>query len=114
MEYLSSLFSKSIVPYQLRDNNKLIQPLKRTTTFGIKSFAYYRFLDDERKDAYYPAEEKRLSWPQVLILNKAVDYLRELKLKDKKLMLDMALEKSRKLYLLERIQELIRSPSIEK
>ena len=33
-EYLSSLFSKSNVPCQLRDSNKFIQPLKRTTTFG--------------------------------------------------------------------------------
>ena len=40
-EYLSSLFSKSNVLYQLRDSNKLIQPLKRTTTFGIKSLAYF-------------------------------------------------------------------------
>ena len=24
------------------------------------------YLDDERKDAYYPEEEKGLSWPQVL------------------------------------------------
>ena len=40
-EYLSSLFSKSNVPYQLRDSNKLIQPLKQTTTFGIKSLAYF-------------------------------------------------------------------------
>ena len=39
--YLSSLFEKSNVPYQLRDNNKLVQPLKRTTTFGLKSFAYF-------------------------------------------------------------------------
>ena len=39
--YLSDLFSKSIIPYQLRDDNKLIQPLKRTTSFGIKSFAYF-------------------------------------------------------------------------
>ena len=40
-DYLSSLFLKSDIPYQLRDNNKLIQPLKRTTTFGIKSLAYF-------------------------------------------------------------------------
>ena len=40
-EYLSTLFSKSNVPYQLRDGNKLTQPLKRTTTFGIKSLAYF-------------------------------------------------------------------------
>ena len=40
-EYLSTLFSKSNVPYQLRDGNKLTQLLKRTTTFGIKSLAYF-------------------------------------------------------------------------
>ena len=40
-DYLSCLFSKSNTPYKLRDDNKLIQPLKRTTTFGIKSFAYF-------------------------------------------------------------------------
>ena len=40
-KYLSPLLSKSITPYNLRDQNKLIQPLKRTTTFGIKSLAYY-------------------------------------------------------------------------
>ena len=39
--YLSHLFSKSIIPYQLRDDNKLIQPLKPTTSFEIKSFAYF-------------------------------------------------------------------------
>ena len=37
----TQLFSKSIIPYQLRDDNKLIQPLKRTTSFGIKYFAYF-------------------------------------------------------------------------
>ena len=40
-EYLSPIFSKSTTPYNLRDDNKLIQPLKRTTTYGIKSLAYY-------------------------------------------------------------------------
>ena len=40
-EYLPPLFSKLTIPYNLRDNNKLIQPLKRTTTYGIKSLAYY-------------------------------------------------------------------------
>ena len=40
-EYLSTLLSKSNVPYQLRDGNKLTQPLKRTSTFGIKSLAYF-------------------------------------------------------------------------
>ena len=39
-EYLS-LFSKSSIPYSLRDNNKLIQWKMRKTTFGIKSFSYY-------------------------------------------------------------------------
>ena len=40
-EHLSPLFSRSTTPYSLRDNNKLIQPIKRTTTYGIKSLAYY-------------------------------------------------------------------------
>ena len=41
-KYLSALFSKASTPYNLRDDNKLIQPLQRTTTYGIKSLAYYR------------------------------------------------------------------------
>ena len=40
-EYLLALFSKSSIPYNLRDDNKLIQPLMRTTTYGIKSLAFY-------------------------------------------------------------------------
>ena len=40
-DYSSCLFSKSNTPYQSRDDNKLIQPLKRTTTFGIIYFAYF-------------------------------------------------------------------------
>ena len=40
-DYLSYVFSISNTPYQLRDDNKLIQPLKRTITFGIKYFAYF-------------------------------------------------------------------------
>ena len=40
-EYMSPLFFRSIIPYNLRDKSKLIQPLKRTTTYGIKSHAYY-------------------------------------------------------------------------
>ena len=40
-KYLLALFSKGLTPYNLRDDNKLIQPLKRTTTYGIKSLAYY-------------------------------------------------------------------------
>ena len=39
--YLSHLFSKSIIPYHLRDDNRLIQPLQWTTSFWIKSFAYF-------------------------------------------------------------------------
>ena len=38
-EYLSTLFSDDL--FQLRDGNKLTQPLKRTTTFGIKSVTYF-------------------------------------------------------------------------
>ena len=40
-KYLSALFSKVSTLYNLRYDNKLIQPLKRTTTYGIKSLAYY-------------------------------------------------------------------------
>ena len=37
-EYLLPLFSRSTT---LRGNNKLIHPIKRTITYGIKSLAYY-------------------------------------------------------------------------
>ena len=37
-EYLSDIFEKSNNPCCMRDKNKLIQPLKRTTTYGLKSF----------------------------------------------------------------------------
>ena len=40
-DYLSSLFLKSNVPYQVRDNTKLVQSLKRTTAFGLKYFVYF-------------------------------------------------------------------------
>ena len=40
-EYLSDIFEKSDNPYCVRDKNKLIQPLKRTTTYGLRSFEYY-------------------------------------------------------------------------
>ena len=40
-KYLSALFSKASTPYNLRDDNKLMQPLKRTIPYGIKSLAYY-------------------------------------------------------------------------
>ena len=39
-EYLS-LFSKSSIPYSLRDDNKLIQQKMKTTTFGLNYFTYY-------------------------------------------------------------------------
>ena len=39
-KFLSALSSKAYTPYNLRDDT-LIQPLKRTTTYGIKSLAYY-------------------------------------------------------------------------
>ena len=40
-KYLSILFSKSNVLYQLRDGDKLIQLLKQTTTFKIKYLTYF-------------------------------------------------------------------------
>ena len=39
--YLSELFVKADTPYDTRDKFKLIQPLKRTTTYGLRSFQYY-------------------------------------------------------------------------
>ena len=39
--YLSDLFVKADTPYDTRDKNKLIQPLKRTTTYVLRSFQYY-------------------------------------------------------------------------
>ena len=38
---LESPFLRSNVPYQQSDNNKLIQPLERTITFGNDYFAFY-------------------------------------------------------------------------
>ena len=40
-EYLLPLFSRSATPCDLRNDNKLIQPLKRTATHGIKSLALF-------------------------------------------------------------------------
>ena len=39
--YLSGLFVKSDTPYDTRDKCKLIQPLKRTPTYDLRSFQYY-------------------------------------------------------------------------
>ena len=40
-DYSSCSFSKSNIPYHLRDDNELIQPLNQTTTFQITFFAYF-------------------------------------------------------------------------
>ena len=40
-DYFSHLISKSNNPYQLRDDNKSVQPLRQTTKFGTKCFAYF-------------------------------------------------------------------------
>ena len=40
-DYLSELFVKADNPYNTRDKCKLIQPLNRTTTYGLRSFQYY-------------------------------------------------------------------------
>ena len=39
--YLSKLFVKADTPYDTRDKCRLIQPMKRTTTHGLRSFQYY-------------------------------------------------------------------------
>ena len=40
-DYLSVMFERSKNPYGVRDNNKLIQPIKKSTNNGLKSFQYY-------------------------------------------------------------------------
>ena len=68
--YLSDLFVKADTPYDTRDKNKLIQPLKRTTTYGLRSFQYYgahvwNMLPIHIKTAHSLHEFKSLirSWP---------------------------------------------------
>ena len=39
--YLSELFVKAKTPYDTRDKRKLIQTLKRTYTYGLRSFQYH-------------------------------------------------------------------------
>ena len=39
--YLSELFVKADTPYDTTDKCKSIQPLKRTSTYGLRSFQYY-------------------------------------------------------------------------
>ena len=39
--YLSELFVKADTSYDTRDKFRLIQPMKRTTTYGLRSFQYY-------------------------------------------------------------------------
>ena len=41
-DYLSTMFERSKNPYGVRDNNKLIQPIKKSTNNGLKSFQYFR------------------------------------------------------------------------
>ena len=40
-DYLSVMFERSKNPYGVRDNNKLIQPIKKSTNNGLKSFQYF-------------------------------------------------------------------------
>ena len=40
-DYLSELFVKADNPYDTRDKCKLVEPLKRTTTYGLRSFQCY-------------------------------------------------------------------------
>ena len=68
--YLSELFVKADTPYDTRDKFKLIQPLKRTTTYGLRSFKYYgahvwNMLPVNMKAAQSLRELKSLirSWP---------------------------------------------------
>ena len=37
---LNDIFSKKCVPYRMRDSGMIEQPKRRTTTFGLRSFAY--------------------------------------------------------------------------
>ena len=68
--YLSELFVKADTPYDTRDKFKLIQPLKRTTTYGLRSLHYYgahvwNMLSVNMKAAQPLHEFKSLirSWP---------------------------------------------------
>ena len=64
------LFVKADNPYDTRDKYKLIQPLKRTTTYGLRSFQYFgahvwNMLSINIKAAHSLHEFKSLirSWP---------------------------------------------------
>ena len=39
--YLKDIFDIKDIPYDLRDSNKMVQPLVRTVTYGIKSLRYF-------------------------------------------------------------------------
>ena len=39
--YLSTMFERFKNPYGVRDKNKLIQPIKKSTNNGLKSFQYF-------------------------------------------------------------------------
>ena len=40
-DYLSVMFERSKKTYGVRDNNKLIQPIKKSSNNGLKSFQYF-------------------------------------------------------------------------
>ena len=68
--YLSELFVKADTPYNTRDKCKLIQPMNRTTAYGLRSFQYYgaharNMLPAHMKAAQSLSEFKSLikSWP---------------------------------------------------
>ena len=63
--YLSELFVKADTPYDTRDKSKLIQSLKRKTTYGLRSFQYM----------YYGAHV----WNMLPVNMKAAQSLREFK-----------------------------------
>ena len=41
LDYMSVMFEMSNNPYGVRDNNKLIQAIKKSTNNGLKSFQYF-------------------------------------------------------------------------
>ena len=69
-DYLSVIFERSKKPYGVRDNNKLIQPIKKSTNNGLKSFHYFgahvwKILPTDIKNSLSTCEFKNLIqlWP---------------------------------------------------
>ena len=69
-DYLSELFVKADNHYDTRDKCKLIQPLKRTTTYGLRSFQYYGAhvwnmlpIDIKAAQSLYEFKSFIRSWP---------------------------------------------------